>query len=90
MNPIIIKVRRLGIATALAASLLAGACTRRVEPAAASAATPPPPPPEKSTSQTMIDGLTGKTSLEAGKHARQVVTNVNARRIADTEEAESF
>ena len=41
---------------------------------------------EKSTAATVIDGVTGRTALEAHKKARSTIEKINAEREADIQE----
>jgi hypothetical protein len=47
-------------------------------------------PAKASAAQTMIDGFTGKTALQAGKKARETLESVNADREKDMRELEAF
>jgi hypothetical protein len=77
------------LARAAIATLLAlGACSPAPPPSTASAT--PPPPAEKSTADTLIDGITGRTAVRAGEKAKETITAVNAKRNDDMAEVDKF
>lgn len=69
---------------ALATLLAIAACSPAPPPPT------PPPPAEKSTSQTLIDGITGRTAVRAGDKAKETINAVNAIRKEDMAEVDKF
>ena len=59
----------------MALALLATGCGRK-QPAADA-------PAPKSTTQTLIDGATGRTAVRAGQKARQEIERISAKRDRD-------
>lgn len=68
---------------------MAGGCSRNAQQAKAPPP-PAPPPAEKSNVDTLVDGLTGRTAVQAGARARASVNDVNAKREADIAEMDKF
>ncbi|MDA0577429.1 MAG: hypothetical protein O3B24_04955 [Verrucomicrobia bacterium] len=76
----------LAVFCAVAICLTTG-CSRTKESPPAAA---PAPSPAKSDVQTVIDGVTGRTAVDAHKKARATIDNVKAEDAADMQEAENF
>lgn len=62
----------------LSVALLAAGCTKSESPKAK---------PTQSTAQTMIEGVTGRTAVNAGQKAKADITRISEQRNRDLEAA---
>ncbi len=83
------KTRVLFGACALLAGILlsASGCSKAAETSKAPPAKKTTP---KSNMQTTVEGLTGKTAVDAGKKAEEKLNAINAQREEDIKELDSF
>ncbi|MCE9614936.1 MAG: hypothetical protein K8T26_11705 [Lentisphaerae bacterium] len=87
------RVRNGSLLAACALTLCA--CSRSAPAPDTAQPTPPPAaqtavPPEKSTTDLVVDGITGRTAIQAGQKARATIDKVNTQRNEDMAEADKF
>jgi hypothetical protein len=74
-------MNRLGIAALLALAAVLGGCSDRPAPGAKDAGTRP------STPAQVVNYMTGKTAVDAGKKAKDTVQRVSAQKRGELDEA---